>query len=181
VDRKCDFQKGLGGLMSKKEQKYIKPHVAGEVTFLVGVSDDKHSRTAARFAALRAARSGGRVALLHVVEPPDFQHWNAVSDLMRAETLEEANLLLENISQEVIAITNVLPSCFVREGPIGEEVIAQIEENKSVNLLVVGAANPNLGKGLLISWLASQLAGQLNIPLVIVPGDLSDEQLKELT
>jgi hypothetical protein len=47
--------------------------------------------------------------------------------------------------------------------------------------LVVGAANPNLGKGLLISWLASQLAGQLNIPLVIVPGDLSDEQLKELT
>ncbi|MBJ26679.1 MAG: universal stress protein [Rhodospirillaceae bacterium] len=167
--------------MNNKPLKETNSHIAGEVTFLVGVSNDDHSRTASRFAALRASRSGGRVALLHVVEPPEFQHWAAVFDLMREETFEKANLLLEDISKEVISLTKVKPSLFVREGPIGEEVIAQIEEDKSINLLVVGAAPPAQGKGKLISWLASQLAGNLKIPLVIVPGDLTDEQLKELT
>lgn len=156
-------------------------HVAGEVTFLVGVADDAHSRTAARFAALRASRSGGHVALIHVVEPPDFQHWAAVSDLMREETKEAAEALLADVAKEVVAITGKDPSGFVREGPIGEQVLAQIDDDPSINLLVVGAAPPAAGKGSLISWLAGQLAGHLHIPLVIVPGDLTDEQLRDLT
>ena len=163
------------------KKKKIHSHVAGEVTFLVGISEEPHSRIAARFAALRAFRSGGNVALIHVVEPPDFQHWSAVSNLMREETKQEADLLLDGVAEEVVKITGQKPSFFIREGGIGDEIITKIKEDASINLLVVGAAPPYAGKGLLISWLAEQVAGQLNIPLVIVPGDLTDEQLNELT
>ena len=156
-------------------------HVAGQVTFLVCVADDGHSVVAARFAALRARNSGGHVALLHVVQPPEFQHWAAVGELMRQETREEAELLLEAMAAKVTELTGEAPSMAVREGGIGDEILGHIAENEAINLLVVGAAPPDQGRGSLISWLAGQLAGQLNIPLVVVPGNLNDQQLEDLT
>ena len=69
----------------------------------------------------------------------------------------------------------------MREGGIGDEILGHIAENESINLLVVGAAPPDQGRGSLISWLAGQLAGQLNIPLVVVPGSLDEQQLRDLT
>ncbi len=156
-------------------------HVAGQVTFLVCVADDGHSEVAARFAALRARNSGGRVALLHVVQPPEFQHWAAVGELMRQETREEADILLQTMADKVVEVAGQAPSMTVREGGIGDEILSHIAENEEINLLVVGAAPPDQGRGSLISWLAGQLAGQLNIPLVVVPGNLDDEQLRDLT
>ena len=156
-------------------------HVAGQVTFLVCVADDGHSEVAARFAALRARNSGGLVALLHVVQPPEFQHWAAVGELMRQETREEAEILLQAIGAKVAEVTGQTPSTAVREGRIGDEILSHIAENEAIDLLVVGAAPPDQGHGSLISWLAGQLAGQLNIPLVVVPGSLNDQQLQDLT
>ena len=156
-------------------------HVAGQVTFLVCVADDGHSEAAARFAALRACNSGGQVALLHVVQPPEFQHWAAVGELMRQETREEAEMLLQAMAAKVAEVTGQAPGMTVREGRIGDEILGHIAENDAINLLVVGAAPPDQGHGSLISWLAGQLAGQLNIPLVVVPGNLDDGQLRDLT
>ena len=156
-------------------------HVAGRVTFLVCVANDAHSGTAARFAAMRARNSGGNVALLHVVQPPEFQHWAAVGELMRKEIRDEANALLASMAEGVAQITGDQPTLAVREGPIGNEILGHIADNDGFDLLVVGAAPPDQGRGSLISWLAGQLAGQLNIPLVVVPGNLTDRQLRDLT
>ncbi|CAI8057417.1 hypothetical protein GBAR_LOCUS31296 [Geodia barretti] len=122
-------------------------HVAGQVTFLVCVADDGHSEVAARFAALRARNSGGHVALLHVVQPPEFQHWAAVGELMRQETREEAELLLQSMAAKVTEVTGEAPSMTVREGRIGDEILGHIGENEAINLLVVGAAPPDQGHG----------------------------------
>jgi nucleotide-binding universal stress UspA family protein len=130
---------------------------------------------------MRAQNSGGRVALLHVTQPPEFQHWAAVGERMREETREDAEAMLNDLAGEVEAMLNVRPALHIREGGIGEEILAHIEESESIDLLVVGAAPPDDGHGSLISWLAGQLAGRLNIPLVVVPGNLSDQQLRDLT
>ena len=155
--------------------------VAGRLTFLVCVADDGHSEVAARFAALRARNSGGQVALLHVVQPPEFQHWAAVGELIRQETREEADAFLAGMAAKVAAVTGHAPSVMVREGRIGDEILDHIGEHEAIDLLVVGAAPPDQGRGSLISWLAGQLAGQLNVPLVVVPGNLDDHQLRNLT
>lgn len=167
--------------MSAKAETERGAHVAGHVTFLVGVAPDAHSQVAARFAALRAQNSGGRVALLHVVQPPDFQHWAAVGDLMREETKAEAMQLLQDIADEVVKVTATQPRLHVREGRIGDEILKHVADDPTIDLLVVGAAPPDQGHGSLVSWLAGQLAGQLHIPLVVVPGNLTDRQLQDLT
>ncbi|MSO69355.1 MAG: universal stress protein [Alphaproteobacteria bacterium] len=156
-------------------------HVAGQLAFVACVANDAHSRAAARFAALRARNTGGRLEILHVVQPPEFQHWAAVGDLMRAEITAEGQTLLNTIGAEMAAFSGVQPLLKLREGRIGEEILRHVEGDPSINILVVGAAPPEARRGSLISWLAGQLAGQLRIPLVIVPGTLSDSELQDLT
>ena len=47
-------------------------------------------RNALRYACRRAKRTGGRVALLYVMPPPEGQQWGGVADLMREEARQEA-------------------------------------------------------------------------------------------
>ncbi len=47
---------------------------------LVCVDRTPRSRVAVRYACRRARNTGGNVSLLHVIEPPEFQHWNAVGN-----------------------------------------------------------------------------------------------------
>ncbi len=167
--------------MSARPRADSSRHVAGCVKFLVGVANDPHSRTAVLFAGLRAKNTGGRVTLLHVLPPPEFQHWVAVGDLMREETREQAEALLQSLGAEVHGRFGIMPEFIVREGTIGEEILKQVEEDLEIDMLVVGAAPASEGRRQLISWLAGQLAGKLNIPLVIVPGNLTEQQLENLT
>ncbi|MFQ5958588.1 MAG: universal stress protein, partial [Alphaproteobacteria bacterium] len=140
-----------------------------------------HSRVAVRFACLRAKNTKGYVVLLNVIEPAEFQHWMAVEDVMQTERRDEVEHLLQDLAAEVNEWAGVMPVLNVREGRIGEEILAAIEEDPSISFLVVGATPPSAKRGKLISWLAGQLSGRLSIPLVIVPGNLSDEQLANLT
>jgi nucleotide-binding universal stress UspA family protein len=156
-------------------------HVPGQATYLVCVDGSAHSRVAVRFACLRAKNTGGKVSLLTAIEPAEFQHWMAVEDVMLEERREEAEHLLQDLATEVNEWAGVMPSLTVRDGHIGDEILSVIEDDPSINFLVVGAAPPPAKHGKLIAWLAGQLAGRLSIPLVIVPGNLSDEQLADIT
>ena len=148
--------------------------------FLVCVDGSPQSRTALRFAALRARNVGGLLALLHVVEPVDFHEWMSIADAMEQEQREEAERLLHTLASEVRSLTGLVPELQIRRGRIGEEILATIREDGDIHALVVGAAPPAVRRGALISWLAGQLAGTLDIPLVVVPGNLTDRQISRL-
>ncbi len=156
-------------------------HQPGRVKYLVCVDGSPQSRVAVRFACLRARNTNGYVVLLTVIEPAEFQHWMAVANVMLEERREEAEMLLQELAAEVNEWAGVMPVFSVREGHVGDELIAAVEEDPTIDFLVVGASLPSAKRGKLISWLAGQLAGRLDIPLVIVPGNLTDEQLGELT
>ena len=53
--------------------------------FLVVLDDSKECLNAMRFAAMRAAKTGGGVEVLSIIPPEEFNHWIGVGDLMRAE------------------------------------------------------------------------------------------------
>jgi len=55
--------------------------------FLAIVDNSPEHRKALRYAARRAQHTGGRVSLLTVITPADFQHWRSVEDAMREEAL----------------------------------------------------------------------------------------------
>lgn len=154
---------------------------AGErFKFLVCVDGSAQSRAAIRFAALRARNTGGLLALLHVCEPVDCQGWMRVADTMEAEQREEAECLLQDLAGEVWSLTGLMPELNFRRGAIGAEILEAIREDGDIHALVVGAAPPAARRGRLISWLAGELAGALDIPLVIVPGNLTARQIDRL-
>src|SRR5215469_10827134 len=96
--------------------------------FLVVVDASEEMPVALHYAALRARHTGGRVAMLYVIEPSDLQHWMAVESLMREERREEAEQLLNKLSQEVLELSGSHPVVFIREGRRRDELTTLIDE-----------------------------------------------------
>jgi nucleotide-binding universal stress UspA family protein len=149
--------------------------------FLVVVDDTPECRKALRFAWRRAQRTGAGVTLLRVIDPVDFQHWLAVEERMREEALEEAETLLRELAGEVQQQSEILPELVVREGPIRDVVIKLIDEDHAVRILVLGAGSGSDGPGPLVSQMAGKMSGAMRVPVTVVPGNLSDDQLDVLT
>lgn len=149
--------------------------------FLVVVDDSEEMRVALHFACRRAMRTGGRVALLYVQEPADFQHWVAIGDRMREEAREEAEGLMQKLSAEVQQWAGGFPVLYLREGDRREELEKLLEEEPSISVLVLGASAGAKGPGPLVSYLFGKGVSQLRVPVTIVPGSLSDEDVIALT
>jgi len=73
----------------------------------------------------------------------------------------------------------VEPELVIREGEAVAEIMAQIEDDPEIGVLVLGAGTDK-GPGPLVTNLSRQ-AGSLPIPLTVVPGDLSKERLEAIT
>lgn len=149
--------------------------------FLVIVDDTPECHKALRFAWRRAKNTGGSVTLLRTVNPVDFQHWLAVEEKMREEAQTEAEELLRSLAAKVHADSGILPELVVRQGEARQVVLQLIDEDPGIRILVLGAGIGTEGPGPLVSTLVGKMAGQMHVPVTVVPGSLSDEQLDELT
>jgi nucleotide-binding universal stress UspA family protein len=145
--------------------------------FLVVVDETEELQIAVHYAARRAAHTGGRVAFLYVIEPSEVQHWIAVENLAREERREEAEQLMQRLCDEILPIAGAMPIIYIREGPRRDELLALINEDPSISILVLAAGTGPEGPGPLISYLTGKPAARLRIPITIVPGSLTMEQL----
>jgi nucleotide-binding universal stress UspA family protein len=145
------------------------------------VDDSPECRLALRFAFRRAARTGGGVVLLYVIEPADFQHWVAVENLMREEAREAAEEVLHTLADEVSQWSGIMPEFAIREGRKQEQVITLLDDEPEIRLLVLGASAEKDGPGPLVTALAGLNSGDLRVPITVVPGTLSIEQIDEIT
>lgn len=148
--------------------------------FLVVLDDSRECLNAMRFAAMRAAHSGGGVAVLAVIPPDEFNHWIGVGEIMRAEARERIEVHFEVFAKWMRDKQNVDPELVIREGEPMKEIMAQVMEDPEIGVLVLGAASDNKGPGPLVTALSRQ-AGTLPIPVTIVPEDISKERLEAIT
>ena len=152
-----------------------------ERVFLVVVDDTAEMRSALHFAIRRARSTDGRVALLYVIEPPEFQHWLGVERVMQEEARQQAEQMLQALAARVQAETGKLPILHVREGRRNEELLALIEEDPSIQLLVLGTATGREGPGPLVTYLVSQMGSQMRVPVTLVPGQLTTDEIDEVS
>jgi nucleotide-binding universal stress UspA family protein len=145
--------------------------------FLVVVDETEELQIAVHYAARRAAHTGGRIALLYVIEPSELQHWVAIENLAREEQREEAELLMQRLCEEILPIAGTMPIVYIREGRRRDELLSLINEEPSISILVLAAGIGPEGPGPLISYLTGKPAARLRIPVTIVPGGLTMEQL----
>ncbi|WP_114395222.1 universal stress protein [Oleisolibacter albus] len=156
----------------------LEPH---QRIFLVVVDDTEEMSVALHYAARRARNSGGRVALLYVIEPGELQQWGAIEELMKQEQREEAEQLLNRLAKDVVDIAGTMPALYIREGNRQPELFQLIQEEPSISILVLAAGTGRAGPGPLVSYIVGQMSGSLRIPVTIVPGGLSDAQLDAIT
>ncbi len=148
--------------------------------FLVVLDDTRECLNAMRFAAMRAAHTGGGVQILSIIPPEEFQHWMGVADLMRAEARERIEAHFEVFAKWMRDKQGVNPELVIREGDPVAEILAQVREDPTVGILVLGAGSEKSGPGPLVTAL-SRSAGSLPIPVTIVPGGMSKERLEAIT
>lgn len=154
---------------------------AGDRVFLVVVDDTEEMQVALRFACGRAKHTGGRVALLYVIEPHDFQHWMAVGDLMREEARNEAEQLLQKLAAQAGEWAGGMPILYLREGSRRDALLELIDEEPRISILVLGASTGTGGPGPLVSALTGKFIGKLRIPVTVVPGNLSEEDIDSIS
>ena len=149
--------------------------------FLVVVDETPEHHLAVHYAARRAAHTGGRLALLHVIEPPDAQQWIAIEELAREERREEAEELMRKLCEQIAPVAGDMPMVYIREGRGRDELLALITEDPAISILVLGAGTGPEGPGPLITYLTGRGASRLRIPITIVPGGLTLEQIDALS
>jgi len=149
--------------------------------FMVVVDDTPECRKALRFAIRRAERTEGLVKLLSVLDEPSFEHWLGVKQMMRDEARAAAEDLLTNLADEIHEISDIPVEYVIREGRLHDEVLGEMDDDRAVRILVLGASIEGEGPGPLVKSLAGELSGGLRVPISIVPGHLTDQQIDELT
>ncbi|MDE0344674.1 MAG: universal stress protein [Boseongicola sp.] len=147
--------------------------------FLVILDDSRECLNAMRFAAIGASKAGGGVQILAIIPPEEFQHWIGVAEIMREEARERIHAHFEVFARWMRDRQDVDPELVIREGEAVPEVLSQIEEDGGIGLLVLGASPDKGGPGPIVTALSRRL-GSLPVPLAIVPGALSKEQLGQI-
>ena len=148
--------------------------------FLVVVDDSEEMHQALQFACGRARSVGGRVALMYCIVPAEFEYWAGVGELMREEAREEAEAKMAIHADYVKKLTKGTPILYVREGDIRDELLELIEQEHEISLLVLGADTQSETAGPLITFLMARGASRCRVPITVVPGNLTDEQLDAL-
>ena len=165
-------------MTAKRRRSYEPGH---RPKFLVVADETIECGRAVYFAARRVSRIGGGLVIMHVIEPGEFQGWLGVGDVMRQEAEEAAEKLMEKYAGLARSIAGVQPEKVVRTGAGAAEIIALIEEDEDISYLVLAAGVGSDGPGPLVSTIAGAASANFPIPVVIVPGSLTDAELDGLS
>ncbi|MEA3040353.1 MAG: hypothetical protein QOE79_2866 [Sphingomonadales bacterium] len=149
-------------------------------SYLVVVDETGEARVALRYAARRAARTGGRVDILAVVPPQEFVQWGAVQSAMEEEARLRAEAMGLQAASALDEESEVERTIIVRQGEPEKAIADLLKERDDIAALVLGAAAEG-GPGPLVAHFSGAVAGSLPCPLIVVPGRLDDEALDRLS
>lgn len=151
--------------------------------FLLVVDESQEVESALYYTAARVQRSSGSVVMLYVIAPGEYQHWVGVRQMQLEEETVKAKALFRLFRRKLnlAGFEDVATEEVIREGTPAEEIVKHIREDEDIAILVLGAATDAKGPGPLVSSLAAgKAAGGFPVPVTIVPGMLSLEEIKSL-
>jgi Universal stress protein family len=147
-------------------------------SYLVVLDGTAEAPAALRFAAMRAARTGGAVEVLALVEPAEFSIIGAVQAALEEEAKLRAEAMVAQATGAIAEEAGIKPAITVRQGDPVKAVSEMLTERTDIAILVLAAGEK---PGPLMAHFAGAGASSLPCPLVIVPASLSDEALDRLT
>jgi nucleotide-binding universal stress UspA family protein len=148
--------------------------------YMVVIDDSPEAELALHFAGRRAAKTGGTVHLVAVIEPQTFVAWGGVQATMEEEVRQKAEAFATAAAARVEGDCGVIPRISVQQGAAADVVRDALAEDSEVVALVLGAAASG-APGPLVEHFSGPDAGLLPVPLMIVPGSLTVEEIDRLS
>ena len=148
--------------------------------FLVVADETPEFQAALRFACRRARSTNGHVALLKVIEPAVFEHWSGVREEIARQQREEAEAALQVSAEYVLKETGFPPEYLIETAQTVRAALKQVlAKDEDIKILVLAAATGGRGPGPLVGSIAKDGVtwGERKLPVTIVPGDLTDEEI----
>ncbi len=149
--------------------------------YLVCVDGSAAAKVALQFACKKASKRGGVVEILHVIPPADMQNMFGMLEKAREEQRKEAEALTASMCASALEYSGVGPRVLIREGRLGEEVLSAVMEDPHIDMIMLGVSPDSDGGGKLLLWLAGKLGDKLLVPILLIPGNLTDLQIEELS
>jgi nucleotide-binding universal stress UspA family protein len=149
-------------------------------TFLVVVDKTPEMKVALAYACERAINTHGRIALLYIIEPEHMEISAAVEKLIEEEKRQEGERLLDEATAQVTASTGADPLRYMRKGKPAEELVRLVADEPGISVLVMGAGAGPDGLGPLLTHLLSGAVGRFRVPVMVVPGTITIDQIKDL-
>jgi hypothetical protein len=84
------------------------------------------------------------------------------------------------MAAEVQKLSGAMPVLYLREGNRRDELLNLIGEEPTISILILGASTSPKGPGPLVSALTGKFVSRMRIPVTIVPGNLSDEDIESI-
>ncbi|MDB5457780.1 MAG: universal stress protein UspA [Caulobacter sp.] len=151
--------------------------------FLVIADDSPEFQAALRYACRRARSTGGHVALLRVIEPAVFEHWSGVREEIERQERAEAETVLQMLAQQVVDETGAPPEFLIKHAENTRAAVrAAVAADPGIKILILASAVGGRGPGPLVSAVAKEGVGWSGrkLPVTVVPGDLTDEEIADL-
>ena len=147
--------------------------------YLVIIDETEEAGVALRFAARRAAKTGGSVNILALVPKQAFNAFGGVQATIEQEARDRAEVLANSAAGELMAESGITPQIAVRVGD-GKTVIDEyLTEHEEVAALVLATAAEGAPGPLVAHFSAN--SSSLQCPLFIVPGHLGESDIDRLS
>ena len=150
---------------------------------LVIADGSKEMKVALQFACARAKKTNRKIIIATFIEPVDVLTTKGVTEIMQNEAREDAEKIIQKAALIVKESTGIIPVLQIREGEIMKELKAVIDEEKNINVLVLAANVDEIDQnpGPIINSLFTKELSNLRVPVMIVPGNFSQEHIAHIT
>jgi hypothetical protein len=148
---------------------------------LVVADESEEFPNALVYAGQLAKSTGWRLIMLRVIEPQDPAPWASITEEMRRQAWDAAESLTQRFTAEVWAECGVTAEPVLCEGELKPELRKLLERDSTIKLVVLASAAGPTGPGPLVAQLAKSAGlGGRAVPVLVVPGALSREEIRAL-
>jgi nucleotide-binding universal stress UspA family protein len=145
--------------------------------YLVVVDESQELENAIYFAASRAQKLNRSISLLYVIDHAINAQWSKIENLIEQEATSDAKKICRKWAQKIKDRFGIECEIILKLGNRVDEILKLLREDKTIRFLILASASESEDPGPIIKALIGKKNKELSIPIVIVPGSMSEKDI----